>query len=136
MKEKQSRFPLYDAENRFTDLSGCRYRVLGLAAFDSMSGQGEAEFVWKYLCMTEQGEPVLITEDFDIHVYWAARRVCPENVERSDLYALIEEPLSREEFYAYQKQAKPMDGKTVSLPITLNLPTPPVARPNRDGKLT
>ena len=124
MRHETRSIPLYDGFAK-TDLSSFRYRLIGLVSYTPMAGQGDVEHCWVYLCENARGEPVLITEKYDISVYSPGSKG-PDGVSRDSLYMLEEEPLSRQEFQHYRSIATPLGGEDVHLPITLCLPQPPV----------
>ena len=128
MKNAKRRIPLSEfdgVEVRNTDLTAYRYALIGLVEYASMGGQGDVEHRWVYLCKNTEGQPVLITEAYDIS-WWAGPD--PHNVSRNNLCELTEERLTQPEFLRYRSLAVPVGEGTVPLPITLNLPKLPRCR--------
>ena len=128
MKEKKHRIRLAEfvgEQLRKADLSKYRLRLIGLVEYKPMAGQGDVEHSWTYLCRNAQGEPVLITEKYDISV-WSPGSIGPDGVDRDNLYMIEEEPLSPDEYRHYQALAKPLGLEEVCLPVTLCLKKPPV----------
>ena len=133
MKNGKRRIPLHEfngAEIQKTDLTIYTYRLIGLVEYKPIAGQGDVEHCWVYLCENAQGRPVLITEAYDIS-WWDGPD--PNNVSRDNLYELTEEPLTQPEFQHYRSLAISVGEGTLHLPITLNLPNPPLHHTMKPG---
>lgn len=117
MKDKERRiYPMYPK----TDLSAYRYHLIGLVDYIPIGGQGDVEHRWLYLCESEQHEPVLITEIFDVS-WWAPGGPGPYGCGQSNLCEVFEEPLTSSEFSQHQSRINRVEDKEVYLPVTLCL---------------
>lgn len=108
------------ATYRGTKLPAGEYLMLGLVNHKSISGQGDMEYHWTWLCRNPQSETVLIQEVYNIS-WWDPAGPNPSGLTGEHLYSVTETALTPDEALAYQSELKNICQQSLSLPLSIRL---------------
>ena len=109
------------ATYRGMKLPAGEYLVLGLVDQKSISGQGDMEYHWTWLCRNPQSEAVLVQEVYNIS-WWDPAGPNSSVLTGEHLYSVTETALPPDEALAYQEKLKRTCGRSLPLPFAIHLP--------------